>query len=173
MTDKVVKQIQRLLDGLGHSPGKIDGIWGSRSQAALDAAEKQYCKQNSFDSLVEATVGDWWNDIKYFKRSEFRCKCGGKYCDGYPAEPQEILLRAADKVREHFGKPMLLSSGLRCEVWNAKQGGVAGSRHRLGKAMDFCIPGVSAAKIDAYVGSLPEIRYHYCIDGSYVHMDIL
>ena len=171
MTDKVVKQIQRLLDGLGHSPGKIDGIWGSRSQAALDAAEKQYCKQSSFDTLVETTL-NWWKDIKYFNRSEFACPCGR--CGGFPVEPEELLVRTEDKVRAHFGKAAHNSSGVRCKAHNdelpnsAKQ-----SRHLYGKAVDFRIDGVSSSKLLAYVKTLPDVRYCYAIDGSYVHMDIL
>lgn len=171
MDREKIKQIQRLLLALGHSPGDIDGIWGIKSQAALEAAVNQYC--NSFDILADSTIdNNWWKSIMFFKRGEFKCKCGGKYCGGYPHEPEELLVRTADKVRDYFGKPMRISSGVRCEKHNAAVGGVAGSRHRLGKAIDFCIPGISASKIDAYVGSLKEIRYHYCIDGSYVHMDI-
>ena len=118
------------------------------------------------------TSENWWDGIKYFSRSEFKCKCGGKYCSGFPVEPEQLLVERADQVREHFGAPVHVSSGVRCEIHNAAVGGVAGSRHKLGKAMDFRVEGKSASTVLSYVKTLPAIRYAYAIDGSYVHMDV-
>ena len=118
------------------------------------------------------TSENWWDGIKYFSRSEFKCKCGGKYCSGFPVEPEQLLVEQADQVREHFGARVYVSSGIRCEIHNANEGGVAGSRHKLGKAMDFRVEGKSASAVLAYVKTLPAIRYTYAIDGSYVHMDV-
>jgi len=83
------------------------------------------------------------------------------------------LLRAADRVRAHFGAAAIVSSGLRCEAHNAAVGGVPGSRHRVGKAMDFRVAGRSAAQVLEFVKQQPEIRYCYAIDQNFVHMDIL
>lgn len=114
---------------------------------------------------------DFWDGIKYFKREEFKCKCG-KYCDGFPAEPEKKLLTVADRVREHFGKAAIVSSGVRCKQHNANVGGVENSRHLFGKAMDFRVNGKSSSEVLAYVQKQPEIRYSYAIDKNYVHMDI-
>jgi uncharacterized protein YcbK (DUF882 family) len=84
----------------------------------------------------------------------------------------ETLIRVADRVREHFGKPITVSSGRRCANHNARVGGVANSRHLSGKAMDFCVSGKSASQVLEYVQKQPEIRYAYAIDDSYVHMDV-
>jgi uncharacterized protein YcbK (DUF882 family) len=84
----------------------------------------------------------------------------------------EKLVRIADKVRKHFGAPITISSGLRCATHNANVGGVSNSRHKLGKAMDFCVRSKTSAQVLAYVQKLPGIRYAYAIDGSYVHMDV-
>lgn len=116
---------------------------------------------------------DFWDEIKYFDREEFRCNCGGKYCDGFPAEPDRNLVKVADRVRKHFGKAAIISSGVRCKTHNANVGGVANSRHTTGKAMDFRIVGKTAAQVLAYVQKQPEIAYSYAIDGNYVHMDVL
>ena len=78
----------------------------------------------------------------------------------------------ADDVREHFGKPITVSSGVRCETHNARVGGVSGSRHKRGKAMDFCVSGIPASIVLPYVQSLSGIRYAYAIDSSFVHMDV-
>ena len=111
-------------------------------------------------------------DIRYFTREEFRCKCGGTYCNGFPAEPQEEMVRAVDSVRDHFGRAFSPNSGVRCPTHNANVGGVANSRHLKGRAVDFGVPGKTAAQVLAYVQTLPDIRYCYAIDEDNVHMDI-
>ena len=178
------RQKQCLLCYLGYYTGAIDGLWGSGSQSAA----KQFQRENGlaedadFGTESEAkilalivsgeTEEDWWNGIRHWKREEFRCRCGGKYCDGFPAEPQRKLVELADAVRSHFGSPGIPSSGLRCGKHNALCGGVKNSRHLCGKALDFRIQGRTALQTLAYVRSLPGVRYAYAIDGNYVHMDI-
>ena len=184
----------------GYYEGKVDGDWGRLSREATVAFQKAFggldpdgiCGENTEKALKHAVAygidkpeedpkeeikepaksGDFWDEIKYFKRSEFKCKCGNIYCNGYPAEPQEKLVRVADRVREHFGAVATVSSGLRCTRHNANVGGVANSRHLTGKAMDFCIAGKTAAQVLAFVQKQPGIRYSYAIDSNFVHMDI-
>ncbi|MCF0122762.1 MAG: peptidoglycan-binding protein [Ruminiclostridium sp.] len=115
----------------------------------------------------------WWDSIRYFRPEEFRCHCGGKYCDGFPAEPAEKLVRIAESIRQNTGKPMTVSSGVRCAQHNANVGGVDTSRHKLGTAMDFCVSGMTSAQVDAIVGAQIGVAYHYRIDGSFVHMDVI
>lgn len=166
-----VGQIQRLLEALGHSPGKIDGIWGPKSQAALDGALRSLGEEPVAEKM--SPTADWWKDIRYFKRSEFACKCGGKYCNGYPAEPKEAMVRIADQIREHFGRPARVISGLRCKTWNGLQGGVVGSQHMYGEACDLCVDGVGWEELLAYTKTLHGVRYAYHIEGSNnVHFDI-
>lgn len=117
-------------------------------------------------------TGTWWDNIKYFDKEEFKCKCGGRYCNGYPKEPQRLLVEAADDVREYFDAPVRISSGLRCSIHNANEGGVSNSRHLSGKACDFCVDGKTANQVLKYVKTLPNIRYCYAINDRYVHMDI-
>lgn len=124
------------------------------------------------DASEEPISENWWDNIKYFSRNEFKCKCG-RYCNGFPAEPAKLLIQQADNVREHFGAPMFVSSGVRCSQHNRNVGGVDGSRHKSGKAMDFRVEGKSASAVLKYVKTLPNIRYTYAIDGSFVHMDVL
>lgn len=138
-----------------------DGIAGPKTRAKIEEL-----------STVNEEDDSWWSGIKYFNKSEFKCKCGGRYCNGYPAEPNKLLIQNADKVRAHFGAPAFVSSGVRCEVHNKNVGGVSGSRHKLGKAMDFCISGKNSNQVLAYVKKLPDIRYCYAIDAYYVHMDV-
>lgn len=119
------------------------------------------------------TSGTFWDEIKYFTREELKCKCGGKYCNGFPAEPQEMEVRLADRARKNFGLPAKNISFLRCKQHNANSGGVANSRHMTGKAMDICIPGVSGDTLLAFFKAQPEVRYAYKINSTNVHFDIV
>ena len=191
MTDK---QKQHLLGYLGYYSGQVDGIWGRLSGEATRAFQAGYGLEPDgvFGPATEKrilevigsgeqpsqqaqtapeTVGgeEWWREIRYFTRAEFRCPCGR--CGGYPAEPSEKLVRLADQVREHFGAPALPSSGVRCPEHNKEVGGVWNSRHLAGKALDFRIDGKSAVQVLAFVRTLP-VHYAYAIDERYVHMDV-
>lgn len=179
-----IKQRQLLLTYLGYYKGKIDGDWGAQSKEATKKFQKAFgitvdgkCGAETQKALKHAVtygmpenVNDWWEDIEYFDRVEFKCKCGK--CGGFPAEPQEKLVRVADRVRNHFNKPITVTSGVRCAEHNKKVGGVANSRHLKGKAMDFSVSGMSASMVLPYVKSLPDVRYAYAIDSNHVHMDI-
>lgn len=188
-----VKQVQHLLAYLGYYATEVDGIAGTQTGAAIRAFQKAFG-----DLAVDGIAGEktqqalrkavWegmpqepgadsgddtvWNRVRYFRREEFRCKCGGRYCEGFPAEPEEALVLAAEQTREHFGVPMTVSSGVRCPRHNAGVGGVANSKHLTGKAMDFSVTGVGAEQVLAYVRLLPQISYAYAIDANYVHMEL-
>ena len=155
-----LQQIQNLLQYLGYYTIQVDGLPGPGTTAAVT------------DRPQEGQGGAFWSDIKYFTREEFRCKCGGKYCSGFPAEPQEGMVRALDTVRAHFGKAIIPNSGVRCPTHNANVGGVSNSRHLSGKAVDFAVPGKTASQVLEYLATLPDLGYCYDIDGTSVHMDI-
>lgn len=118
------------------------------------------------------TVVTFWPGIVYFKRNEMRCKCGGRYCNGFPAEPQQLLMELADRARKHFGRPAHVVSGLRCARWNQLQGGVANSQHMYGEAMDIWIEGVTSDVLNDWMKRQPEVRYCYRINSTNVHFDI-
>lgn len=183
-----VKTLQTLLISLGYSCGSagVDGDFGSGTVSAVRSLQSDYgltvdgqVGKDTWSAVLglvpkpEESDEVHWDEIKYFKASEFACKCGGKYCDGAPAVMKHKLLEVADRVREHFGAEAIVSSGLRCKTHNANEGGVTNSRHLSGKAMDFRVRGVSGTTLLAYVKAQPEIRYAYQIkNGSYVHMDV-
>lgn len=149
---------------------KSDGIAGELTRAKISGTKVD---EPVKDKPADNATGTFWGGIKHFDRSEFACHCGGKYCNGFPVEMQEKLIIVADRVRDHFGKPVRVSSGVRDSRHNAAVGGVSNSRHLKGKAMDFDVEGETSASVLAYVQQQPEIRYAYAIDGDYVHMDIL
>ncbi len=181
------KQKQCLLAYLGYYTGEVDGIWGPLSLRAEQTFRLKYGLKADIDTeqaLKVAVAGEengqrwdqqdsFWKEIRYFSREEFRCTCGGRGCNGFPAEPVERLIRNAELARGHFGKPALVSSGVRCALRNGElPGSAANSLHMRGKAMDFCIRGVPAAKVIAYVKTLPEVEEAYAIDDCYIHMGV-
>ena len=180
------KQRQLLLAYLGYYAGDIDGDWGTLSRTACKAFQTDFggIAADGFGgpetdkALRQAVAEDrrrnipGWEGIQHWSREEFRCQCGGKYCDGFPAEPDPVLVKLLDDVREHFGRPGHRSSGLRCKTWNAIQGGVPNSRHLTGKAMDFRIEGHTASQVLNYVNQDSRTRYAYAIDSTYVHVDV-
>ena len=191
-----VKQRQHLLAYLGYYVGPVDATWGSGSRAACtafqqdfggivvdghggpetDKALKHAVAYDMFkvDNVVEETLtGSFWDEIEYFTRDEFRCKCGGKYCNGFPAEPKEQLVRIADQLRKNLGVPITVVSGLRCPTWNQIQGGVDNSQHMYGEAADIYASGISQLRVETELDNIGGVRYHYPITGSSnVHFDI-
>lgn len=188
------RQKQHLLAYLGYYVGNIDGIWGALSKTAMDAFKKDFKGLDvpglpedapekalkhavAYDLFktepVKDNTGTFWDEIEYFDRSEFKCKCGGKYCNGYPAEPDERMIRIADRLRKNLGVPITIVSGLRCKTWNAIQGGVSDSQHMYGEAADIYAKSVSQSRVEAELDKIGGVRYHYAIKGSNnVHFDV-
>ena len=196
-----ILQIQCLLAYLGYYTIKVDEIWGQESeqatrdfqkaeglevdgdpgkltQAALvDAVAKGRFKPQDITQPEDGTSAEdgIWEESKYFVRAEFACPCGR--CGGFPVEPSPALVRMANQIREHFGRPMIPSSGVRCQAHNDElPGSVPNSRHVSGRALDFTIPGVSVATVMAYTSQLQAqraIHYTYEMVGTgYVHIDV-
>lgn len=195
------KQRQNLLQYLDYYIGLPDNDWGPLSREACKAFQQDrnltpngygspetdkallYAVYNDLkkpqpveDEVIsnsETPAGTFWDDIEYFTRDEFRCKCGGKYCNGFPAEPKELLVRIADQLRKNLGVPITIISGLRCPTWNKIQGGVENSQHMYGEAADVYARGMSQLRVETELDNIGGVRYHYPITGSSnVHFDI-
>ena len=163
-----VTKVQTILANMGKYKGNIDGIWGAQSEAALNAAYEE-CKPASNKTDMQ-NAPNW--ATKWFSRAEFRCKCGGKFCTGFPYEPDLFLMSILDRIREHFGVPVVITSGVRCKAHNANVGGVANSKHLYGKAADFYVKGFSSSSVLAYVSTITGVYYCYAIDGNTIHVDV-
>lgn len=164
MTDK---QRQHLLAYLGYYKLNVDGDWASGSREACKAFQRdrdlnadgfggpdtdkalRYAVYNDLekpkpvdeDIDVPTNEGTFWDESEYFDREEFRCQCKGKYCNGFPVEPEEELVRTCNEIRRRLGVPVSIvdsgGSGVRCPRHNAAVGGVGNSNHLYGKAADL------------------------------------
>lgn len=166
-----IKQKQCLLTYLGYYTGSIDGLWGTKSMMATEAFQNAYgigadgiFGPGTGKKILEVIAsgeqpithtdgapvdaqdtGTFWDGIKYFKREEFQCQC--PRCGGFPVEPQESMVHAVDEIRLRLGKPVTISSGIRCKAHNTEVGGVSNSQHLFGTAADLHCPGATQAEM--------------------------
>lgn len=122
---------------------------------------------------------------KNFKLEEFKCECKGKHCTEYPKLISNQLLKNLHNLRNKFGKPITITSGMRCKGFNnSLVGASTSSRHLIAKALDLYIQGVTDTldgrrKVMAYWKKLKGYNYTYCnVNGSNpnmgnaVHVDV-
>jgi uncharacterized protein YcbK (DUF882 family) len=64
---------------------------------------------------------------KYFRPEEFACQCG---CGLSRLDPK--LIELLDSARTIFGRPIIISSGTRCQKHNTEIGGARNSAHLIG-----------------------------------------
>lgn len=155
-----VKERQCLLYFLGYYVGNIDGDWGTLSRTATKAFQKDFgldpngiCNEQTEKALKHAVcygivkkndtvmTGTFWDEIEFFTREEFRCQCGGRYCNGFPVEPEEKMVRTVDEIRRRLGVPVSIvdagGSGVRCPKHNTAVRGAVNSEHMYGRAADL------------------------------------
>ena len=125
----------------------VDGYGGPETDKALryavanDLFKTEPVPEQGTTAGDFSVTGTFWDEIEFFDREEFRCQCGGRYCNGFPVEPEETLVRTCDEIRRRLGVPVSIvdagGSGVRCPQHNANVGGVANSNHLYGKAADL------------------------------------
>ena len=108
---------------------------------------------------------------KNFTVSEFSCH-GSGCCSNVKIDDE--LAAYLQKIRDHFGKPVTISSGYRCEKHNKSVGGATGSYHTKGMAADIVVRDVAPAEVAKYAESI-GIKgiglYETNKDGYFVHVD--
>lgn len=168
-----VRDLQCLLtvlkrsNGTSYYTGDVDDIYGKLSRKAIEDFQRDFGlavtgevdedtgmamrhavafgmpERDVTDTNVGNKPASFWDEIEFFDREEFRCQCGGKYCNGFPVEPQEQMVRTVDEIRRRLGVPVSIvdsgGSGVRCPRHNASPqvGGVANSLHLTGNAADL------------------------------------
>lgn len=84
-----------------------------------------------------------------FRVREFACKDGTD-----PVFVDEELVALLQKIRDHFGKALTITSAYRTPAHNKACGGAAYSQHLYGRAADFKVAGVAPDAVAAYAENL-------------------
>lgn len=111
-----------------------------------------------------------------FRVREFRCR------DGTDAVLiDEELVVVLQCIREHFGRPVHITSGYRTAAHNAAVGGSKSSQHLLGRAADLWVEGTTVEAVAAYaesllpgrggIGRYPKDTKHPTRTTGWVHID--
>lgn len=154
---------------------------GEYNEKNIRKLQKKYMRSSDVDGIygndTDRLLRHIYNCslVKDFQPEEFRCPCGK--CTGYTVQMKQVELKHLQTIRDHYGKPMLITSGLRCKYENKRVGGVTNSGHLTGYAADFYMEGVTDTvpnrnKALAYIKTLPNHKFTYgaCIvdsDGAY------
>ena len=121
--------------------------------------------------MIEFKKGDSAQISKNFQFKEFDCH--GKGCCSTTII-DEKLVEYVQRIREHFGKPVTITSPYRCEVHNRRVGGATKSYHMQGKAADIVVQGVASREVAKYaesIGILGIGLYETSADGYFTHID--
>jgi len=110
---------------------------------------------------------------KHFSRNEFLCNGNRKgICAcGFDTVDAELII-VLDDLREHFGLPVHVFSGCRCPKYNKHVGGARRSQHKLGKASDVRIYGVSPRRVYDYLDKKYNDRYGLGLYKGFTHVDV-
>lgn len=83
-----------------------------------------------------------------FQVKEFACRAA----DTILIDDELVVLLQC--IREHFGKPVTITSGYRTASHNTKVGGSRSSQHLLGRAADIQVQDTDPLAVAAYAESL-------------------
>lgn len=121
--------------------------------------------------MIEFKKGDLAQISKNFQYKEFDCQ--GRGCCSTTVI-DEKLVEYVQRIRDHFGKPITITSPYRCEVHNRRVGGATKSYHMQGRAADIVVQGVSSREVAKYaesIGILGIGLYETSADGYFTHID--
>lgn len=145
---------------------------GEYNAENIKKLQKKYLPAKEVDGVygthTDNVLRHVYNVKKYtknFSPEEFKCDCG--HCTGYPSFMKKVELENLQSIRTHYGKPMTVTSGLRCSYSNgASTGSIQNSKHLTGYACDFYMPGVTDTLANRkasikWIKKLPNHNYTY------------
>lgn len=150
------------------------------TQAARARYGQNYYDRYAFDAssnksevkgMIEFEKGRSDKIAKNFQYKEFDCH-GQGCCSTTIID--EKLVEYVQQIRDHFGKPVTITSPYRCEVHNRRVGGATKSYHMRGQAADIVVQGVSSREVAKYaesIGILGIGLYETSKDGYFTHID--
>lgn len=102
-----------------------------------------------------------------FKVREFACSDG---TDTVFVAPELVIV--LQKIRDHFGKPVVINSGYRTETHNVKVGGATYSQHKYGIAADITVSGITPLAVAQYVQTLLPSKGGIGVYKTFTHVDV-
>lgn len=102
-----------------------------------------------------------------FRVREFACTDGSD-----PIFIDSDLVNILQKVRNHFGKSVTITSAYRTPTKNKACGGETYSQHLYGKAADIKINGVKPKKVAAYAETLLKNKGGIGTYSTFTHIDV-
>ena len=104
---------------------------------------------------------------EHFRVREFACKDGSD-----PIFIAPSLVETLQKVRDHFGKPVTITSAFRTQKHNEAVGGTKYSQHLYGTAADIKVSGVAPNTVATYVEKLLGNSGGVGRYSSFTHVDV-
>ncbi len=92
--------------------------------------------------------------------------------DAYIRNLSKLCINVLEPIRAHFGKPVIISSGYRCDKLNKAIGGSTTSQHSYGEAADFTVQGFSNLEVCKWISkNLPfdQLIYEFGESG-WIHV---
>lgn len=102
-----------------------------------------------------------------FRVKEFACTDGSD-----PVFIDTDLVNVLQKIRNHFGKAVTITSAYRTPGKNKAAGGTAYSQHLYGRAADIKVKGVTPKQVAAYAEKLLPGTGGIGIYKSFCHIDV-
>lgn len=134
---------------------------------ALDVSSNK----SEVKGMIEFEKGRSDKISKNFQYKEFDCH-GQGCCSTTIID--EKLVEYVQQIRDHFGKPVTITSPYRCEVHNRRVGGATKSYHMRGQAADIVVQGIPSREVAKYaesIGILGIGLYETSKDGYFTHID--
>ena len=104
---------------------------------------------------------------KNFRVREFRCQD-----DTDPIFIDSDLVNVLQKVRDHFGKAVTITSAFRTASHNKKVGGATYSQHLYGKAADIKVSGVAPSVVADFAETLMPSTGGIGRYSTFTHVDV-
>ncbi len=176
---------KEIMKEYGFYSGKINSTRGNAYLKAVRLVNKEFLPKKFHNDTYYKETDIVLRNLRrlsetgakeYFSLKEFKCGCGGKYCSGYPVVLNAGFLKRLLILREELDKPVVITSGERCQESNDKTpGSVKNSKHVTGRACDIYVAGVT----DTLKGRQKVMKiwkdngggYTYCnVNGSHPNM---
>lgn len=104
---------------------------------------------------------------KNFRVREFRCQDGSDV-----VFIESDLVDILQKIRDHFGKAVTITSAFRTASHNKKVGGATYSQHLYGKAADIKVSGVAASVVADFAETLMPSTGGIGRYSTFTHVDV-